>query len=394
MSKNNNSKIEIIDNNQKLGIDIGSAGIKVVLLNTTTSEIKYFYQPTDSIVSGEIINTDLFEKDIYTIIENIADHNNDKIPKDIIITTSSYKMSVFYNRKEIFNLDKDEIISDNLIRRALKEILDSHNTIKNIVLDQKIYLCVVDGKEINVKDLEYTRGKKIKLSVLTICEDSKQFNTIYQAFSNLSIKYAEIIPGPYADAAASLEKKNRELGCVSINIGKDTTSLSVYENNLLIYLKILNIGSQYINTNLIEKLKIDNKEAEKLKIDDGFRNKSNKGLSVNNIINNCMEDITKEVSYQLELIDRIGLLPGGAICSGGLSKNKRFLEYLRYHTKIPIYNTEQKNNFKNIKKINNEYLRCLGATKFIQNIEENELFIRIIQNIIQNTIKYLKRYMP
>ena len=394
MPKNNNSKIEIVDNNQRLGIDIGSGGIKVILLNTTTSEIKSFYQPTDSIVSGEIIDMALFEKDIYKIIETVANNNNDKIPKDIIVTTSSYKMSVFYDKREVFNLDKDGIISDNLIGRALKEILDSHNTIKNIVLDQKIYLCVIDGKEINIKDLEYTKGKKIKLYVLTICEDSKQYNAIYQAFSNLSIKYIEIIPGPYADAAASLEKKNRELGCVSINIGKDTTSLSVYENNILIYLKILNIGSEYINTNLIQKLKIDNKEAERLKIDSDFRNKSNKGLSVNNIINNCIEDIAKQISYQLDSIDRIGLLPGGAICCGGLSKDKRFLEYLRYHTKIPIYNIEQKNNFKNIKKIDPKYFRCLGATKFIQNIEENELFLRIIQNIIQNIIKYLKRYMP
>ncbi|MDI9354910.1 MAG: hypothetical protein QM532_01610 [Cyanobium sp. MAG06] len=392
--KDKSRKIKIENNEQKIGIDIGSSGIKSILINENRSSIKYFYTHSNSIRNGLIINSAKFERDILDTIINIAIANNNIIPQTVSISTSSYRMKSYHDERNIYNNSKNSIISEELIERYLTEVTDNHNSNDFIVLGQQIYSTYLDDKIIYTKSIVGEKARKIKIKILTIYEDYHQYQIIYETLTNIGIKNIDIIAGPLTDAAAVLNKKSRYLGSASINIGRDNTTICIYENNLPIYISVLNIGTYNINQQLIKKIKLTEEEAESVLINKEKRELNSKNKSIENIINNEIENICKAISNDFKSVGKIGLLPGGVICSGGGARNGRLYEVLRYYLKVPIYNSDKKNNEKLLKDIDHRYLRAVGSTRFVKNLKELEMFKRLFKYIYKKIQEYFRKYSP
>ena len=387
-------KIKIEEKQQKLGIDICGSGIKSVLINKERNEIKYFYNYSDSVRNGLIINKDKFKKDILDTISKIANNNNNVIPRDVSISTSSYKMKNYYNERNIYNDSKDKIITNDLIQKYLDEIKETHNYDDSVVLEQCLYKANIDDVDIYKKDISGIAGRKIKINTITISEDIEQYNIIFETLEDIGIKNIDIISGPLADAAGALDKKRRLMGSASINIGRDNTSICIYENNLPVYISVLNIGSGIINNELIKKLKLVEEEAEAVLVNEEKRDNNKNKNSITNIINAEIDNISRHIAKDFTSANKLGLLPGGCVCSGGISKNKRMLESLRYNLKMPIYNSEEINNEKILKNIDPRYIRAVGSTRFVQNLEELEFIKRMIKNLFNIARGLLQKHLP
>lgn len=70
---------------------------------------------------------------------------------------------------------------------------------------------------------------------------------------------------PLVTADAVLTESERRSGCALIDFGADTSTISIYKNNILRFLTVLPLGGNSITHDLVS-LQMEEEEAERLKI--------------------------------------------------------------------------------------------------------------------------------
>lgn len=175
------------------------------------------------------------------------------------------------------------------------------------------------------------------------------YRNINKCFENAGIRIAELYLAPMALADSILTEAEKRSGCVLVDLGADTTTVSVYYKNILRHLAVIPLGGNNI-TKDIATMQMEEKEAEaiklkygcaytdsnaidntlELKIDDDRKIESRKLID---IIEGRLEEIIENVRYQVpsEYLDK---LIGGIILTGGGSNMKEIETAFRNYTHI------------------------------------------------------------
>ena len=111
-------------------------------------------------------------------------------------------------------------------------------------------------------------GRHIEGHFLNIVARTALLANLAQCFKRADLEMAEYFISPMALADAVLSENERRSGCALIDFGAETTTISVYKNNLLRYLTVLPLGGNSITRDLTT-LQIEEPEAEQLKIEYG-----------------------------------------------------------------------------------------------------------------------------
>ena len=126
----------------------------------------------------------------------------------------------------------------------------------------------------------------------------------------------DVYASPIAGSFVTLTKSQKIAGCVLANLGSETVSIIVFENDIPISLEILPIGSTNITNNIALELKTTLEEAEKIK--HGILTSTiYPKKKLDEIVKIQLENIFKLIEAHLKKINRNALLPAGIIISGG-----------------------------------------------------------------------------
>ena len=158
-------------------------------------------------------------------------------------------------------------------------------------------------------------GTKLEVKMLFITCLEHHLDDTIKTIEELGVEVDEVIPSPIAAGNIALSKKQRSVGCALVNIGAETVSIVVFENDVPISLQIFPIGSTDITNDIALGLKIPLEEAEKIKINGPTGTFSKKKLG--EIIEARLYDIFELIEAHLKKIKRNGLLPAGIILTGG-----------------------------------------------------------------------------
>lgn len=160
---------------------------------------------------------------------------------------------------------------------------------------------------------------------LNILIRKQYLEQLNESFALANTEIADSFIAARMDADIILTKDDRRNGCALVNIGADTTTVTVYNNDSLRKLSVIPFGSRNITHDLCaEQISYD--QAEAIKISRGYRSATNEkepidNDTVNDIISGRMCEIVQNVKYQIEesgeLINRI-------VFTGGGSKLKNF----------------------------------------------------------------------
>lgn len=172
----------------------------------------------------------------------------------------------------------------------------------------------LDNKE-TLTDPRGMIGTKLEVKMLFIIGLEQHLDDIVQTIEELGIEVDEIIPSPIAAGQVALNKKQRSVGCALVNIGAETVTIAVFENDIPISFQVFPIGSTDITNDIAIGLKIPLEEAERIKLGSSTGNYSKKKLA--DIIEARLYDIFELVESHLKKIGRSGLLPAGIILTGG-----------------------------------------------------------------------------
>lgn len=175
------------------------------------------------------------------------------------------------------------------------------------------------------------------------------YRNLNKCFDSAEVAIAEMYLAPLALADSVLTDAEKRSGCVLVDLGADTTTVSVYYKNILRHLSVVPLGSANI-TKDIASLQVEESAAEKMKLKYGTAYTDNNDIdntlmlpidaerSIESrkfieIVEGRMQEIIENVWYMVpsEYADK---LLGGIILTGGGSNMKNIDKAFRNHTHI------------------------------------------------------------
>jgi cell division protein FtsA len=226
---------------------------------------------------------------------------------------------------EITKLDLDKSIKSSEVSIPQSMIMN-RRIIYTIPLAYKI-----DGK-ISLGSPIGGKGTKLESKTLFITCIEKHFYDLIRAVEEAGVSVIDVTASPIAGSTVTLNKAQKNAGCVLANIGAETVSIVVYENSIPISLEIFRIGSDDITNDIALGLKISLEEAEQVKLDPAH-NHSRKKLE--DIVVARLSDIFELIENHLKRIGKNGLLPAGIIFTGEGAKISPIEELSKVYLKLP-----------------------------------------------------------
>lgn len=215
------------------------------------------------------------------------------------------------------------------------------------------------------------KGTRLEGNFLNIAQRKLFYSNLNEAFDKAGIAIAEIFPAPLVLADNVLTESEKRGGCVLVDLGADTTTVSVYHKSLLRHLAVIPLGGNNV-TKDITALKMEEREAELLKLKhgsayteiadmdpaltysiDGERTIESKQLI--ELVEARVEEIVQNVWHQVPA-EYVSKLLGGIILTGGGSNMKNIELAFKKYThmdkirKARFVNLAIKSNIDDIKK--------------------------------------------
>lgn len=324
-------------NDYTIAIDIGSQSVKMIVAeNTIKNEkpqiIHAVESPMHGFRHGYISDNAVAVKSFNLAIKKFEKISKLKIEK-AVFSIGGVGMSSQYVRTNIDITKKDHEITESHISELIEksEHLFSQKYPNKKILHIIPIKYLVDSRDVLGTPIGmYGRNLEIKIIFITVLEHH------YDAFTSLvdqsGIIIKDIVAAPLANAESSITYAQKSQGCISVNIGSETTSLATFENNLITSLKIVAIGSNNITNDIALGLQTSLVVAEDIK---NLKNKEHPKRKVDEIIQARLADILEIIEKHLKSIKKNRLLPAGIIYSGGGAKLEFLLEYTKKFLRLP-----------------------------------------------------------
>ncbi|MDD5438490.1 MAG: cell division protein FtsA [Patescibacteria group bacterium] len=212
----------------------------------------------------------------------------------------------------------------------------------------------VDSQK-DIKDPIGMQGIRLEANAKVIQGLSNHLKNVTKAVFRTNLDIAELVYAPLASTEAVTNKRQKDLGVCVINLGASTTGMAVYENGELLHATTFLIGSDHITSDIAITLRTSIEVAEKLKRTRGhalpsafgkqdivdlkeFGSESQEAIQlsfISEVIEARLEEIFEKVEEELKRIERSGLLPAGAVLTGGGSKLPGVVEIAKRVLHLP-----------------------------------------------------------
>jgi cell division protein FtsA len=327
----------MIKNNFNIGIDIGTHTTKIVvtgfnketnspcLLATGTSE-------TNGMRLGYITNIDLVVESLKKAIRQAEGTLDSKIRK-ACISIGGIGLSSVISTGSVIISRADQEITELDVSKVLATSEENLDIINRKIIHIIPIAYKLDGKDIHGRPLGM-HGIKLEVKTLFITCLRQNIDDLITVLGLANIEVVDIIASPVALSTILLNTRQKTAGCALVDIGAETVSLSVFENNLLISLQVYSIGSMDITKDVALGFKIGLEEAESVKLGSVIGGDFPK-KKVDEIIEARLGDIFELVENHLRRIKRNELLPAGIIITGGGAHIVRIEEIAKKQLNLP-----------------------------------------------------------
>lgn len=319
-----------------IGIALNSSmiwgGAAIREYDDTLKVIAAVSEPNErSIRKGIIYNKDSMVQNLTNII-NILEAKIGKEITNAYVTMGGQSMCSKTNKltKDIIENDRvtqdlvDEMYEDNLN----KDYINAH--IVDVITQGYIINNVKELNPVGI-DAEHIIGQ-----YLNIIMREGNYTNVGQVFDQVRLPILDLKPLPIVMGDIILNDNDRRSGVVLVDMGSQTTSISIYQDGLLQALYVLPMGGDNIVFDIMNE-RIDYDEVEGLKRNkiqltlEDSRKKEDKDISIDNgertikqsllnfIAKARVEEIVENVWALIQRHDYRGLMKG-LIITGGVSK--------------------------------------------------------------------------
>lgn len=398
--------------NITVGIDIGTYQVKVVVAElsneqgrdtstqsgnkTVTRIIGTGIAESKGLRHGYIIHSNDVTDSIRTAVKNAEKASGIKIRRAYIAVggiglsgiTAVASGIVSRADMEITELDIEKIC------RACEGELPSSITQNRRILHSVPISYKIDSKPVLAKSPLGMKGNRLEVKMLFVTCLETHLADLLEAVELAGIEVIDALASPIAGSFVTLTKTQKMAGAVLANIGSETISIVVFENNLPISLEVFPIGSTDITNDIALGLKIPLEEAESIKVGSlGPHSFSKRKLD--EIVNARISDMFELIDNHLKKIGRNGLLPAGIFITGGgaglASIEDVAKSALKLPSRIASLNVSEKNRIKDSTWAVAYGLCMLGFSKE----EKSDLGMKnTVNQGVSKIFEWIKQFLP
>jgi len=372
--------------NTYTAIDIGSENIKILSLRKSAKDgsfsvIAKSAFPANGIKYGYISSPEDFSLSFKKALSKFSKENK------MILEEAFFSLSGLGMRSEKVTVEHQAasgIISEFDIEKVEKKALSQLKKInRNKIIEKKVIKYIIDGFE-HFSNPVGLSAKKFITEFLFITYPENNLTVLEEAISQSGISAISFSPALLCSGTTSLSELDKKLGCTLVDIGAETTSVIIYENNRPIYYNVIKNGSKTITEKISLSEKVDFAKADKIK-----KTKVNP-RKIDKVIKNNLEILAQKVASEIKSAGKAEILPGGITISGGGAKISHIEEIFKKEISLPI-----KKSARNISDSKTDYHICYG--NIILALKEEKISPNIsipkIPNIFKPIGKVLKKFM-
>ena len=340
------------ENRYAVGIDIGTSAVRVVIGSPPTGDqaqgdidqspeitiVGVGSQPTQGMRKGTVVDINKVAIAVDKAIGSAEMMSGLNVEEAVVSVNGTHIEGM--SSKGLITVDQSRPIGpaevDRVVDAAAKVKMSSNREIINVTP----HTFTVDSQE-GVRDPIDMSGVRLESDVYMVTAMTPHIKNLDQVAEKAMLKpIRPYSPAGLAAANIALTDRQKENGCIMVDIGHSTTNLVVYEEGDVIDIKVLPVGSNNITTDLAVGLQTDLDIAERIKVEHAVASPQlRRGNEPTVAIRVGNGQVQKKLEFQTELIDEIvearlselfdlinrelrrikrqANLPGGAVLTGG-----------------------------------------------------------------------------
>jgi len=273
------NEIELNDKKIAVGIDIGSSKICGVVL-TEGNKIGTYYvtamaiEKNEGTNRGEISNIEETKTAISKIIADLEETLGGTKINEVVLGISGKNIEITQENSNIVISSPDQIITKDDISKINMSIkrskVSKEKTIIHIIPHQ--YYKDSNAKDIIANPIGHY-ANKLDTNVHILTAQNSSLKIINLCLEKNDLILSDLVYQPLASSIALLGEEELDVGICIIDIGSETTSISIFADGSLMFATTIPLGGNDITDDIKKMLKTTRNEAERIKIDYGFAKK-------------------------------------------------------------------------------------------------------------------------
>lgn len=322
------------------GIDIGTYHVKVVIAEAgENAEMPMRIIGTGTSVSkglrhGYIVDTKEATRSVREALDRACSAAKARV-RHARLAIGGVGLDEMRSQGEVNLTASGGIVTDREIERAERESqkrlapkLVNRTIIHTIPLEFRVDGAKAYGKPHGMQ------GTKLAVDTLLITMLTQHYDDLVSAVEGAGVEVDDVMASPLAASLVTLSKAQKTAGVVLANIGAETLSIAVFEEDMPLSIKVFPTGSNTITESIALSFQIPLPEAEQMKrgavIGSDIPTKRMQLL-----VSSQLKDMYTLVNAHLRSIGRHRLLPAGIVITGGGSGLTSAAEIARAVLKLP-----------------------------------------------------------
>ena len=262
-------------------IDIGSDTVKVVVTELCNNKINLLAASSvksAGIKKGLITDAELASNSIKEAIQKVEEMLGIRIKK-VITSIPSYHTDFEMVKGSITLEENDSIDGEKIVE--LLTIAMKSTKIKDKIMVTTLPVDFSIDEKSNIKDPKGMTGTNFSVRAVMVHTGKKNLLSVVKLLESLELDVIDVSLNSIGDMYAVKGKDVKEKIGAIINIGHETTTISLYNKGIIVKSSVVGVGGKNIENDLSYIYKIDEKEAKKVK--EKFALAHKKYASVNDI---------------------------------------------------------------------------------------------------------------
>jgi len=191
----------------------------------------------------------------------------------------------------------------------------------------------IDGAKV-LGDPFGMKGVRLEVDYLFVTCLAQHEEALAGAVEDADIEVIDQMASPLAGSYVLLDGDQKMKGCVLADIGAETVSIVVYDENIPISVKVFPMGSSHITNDIALGFRISLEEAERVKLG-RLSGAMYSRKKVDDLIVSRLVTMFTLIDKHLKSLNRRGPLPAGIIISGGGAGVGSISDIARGSLKLP-----------------------------------------------------------
>ena len=253
-----------------LAIDIGSTKICAIIAQINEDDsiqvIGAGTTKAQGLKKGSITNIELASKSIKSAISDAKRVAGSDIKKATVSISGAYTKSL--NSNGIVNIPNKEISFKEIERVMQTSLYNANIPNEYEVLHALPFNFKVDDQDF-IEDPLGMNASRLEVETHIITTQKSNLNNLKKAVRGAGIEVENVILNGYASSIATINSDEKELGVAVIDMGGNTSNITIHIGNSIKYNDFLGVGSNHVTSDLSMALHTPLNVADTVKLNYG-----------------------------------------------------------------------------------------------------------------------------